>query len=387
MPTEQKLSICMLSDDFIPAATGVGTHLQSVSEHLAARGHRVTVITTRRPGQAARETWHGVDVHRVFTLRVFGFYQALPSMATLETIFDEVRPNLLHHHYLGLMLLRAMKVAAHRGLPQVYTYHMTEDHLTQPLPMRPFRGIIRAQIVRRCNAMDRVISVSKALAAQLPAKGITTPVEYISNPVRFETDPALRPARRDAGFVIMFAGRLNPEKNLPFLLRGFAALQAAVPDASLWIAGEGGQRGQLEGLCSELGIERKVRFLGFLDHEALCRHYMSCDVFVLPSLVETQGLVAMEAMWFGKPIVVARSVVSASELVVDGANGFIFDNDVENQLVERLLELVTNPGLRSRMGRASRQLARAYEPATIVTLLEGLYIQTRSQVKLEGGRS
>lgn len=373
MPEREQLSICMLSDDFVPAATGVGTHLQSVSEHLAARGHRVTVVTSRRPGQPAREILNHVDVHRVFTLKVFGFYQALPSTAALEAIFDEVKPDLLHYHYLGLMLVRAMKVAALRGLPQVYTYHMTEDHLTQPLPMRPFRGIIRTQIIQRCNAMDNVISVSKTLAGQLPAKGITSPVQYISNPVRFGAESVLEPAPRDAGFVVMFAGRLNPEKNLPLLLRSFAKLRAAVPDTKLWIAGAGSQRGQLESLCRELDIEEQVRFLGFLDHEALCRHYSACDVFVLPSFVETQGLVAMEAMWFGKPIIVADSVVSATELVQEGVNGYIVRHDAPEHLADRLLGLALDPDKRAQFGRAGRVRAQSFRPEVIVAELEQLY--------------
>ncbi|MDP1898956.1 MAG: glycosyltransferase [Rubrivivax sp.] len=373
MPAEKKLSICMLSDDFVPAATGVGTHLQSVSEHLAAAGHRVTVITTRRPGQPPREVWQGVDVHRVFTLPMFGFYQALPSTTTLEAIFDLVQPDILHHHYLGVMLLRAMKVARRRRLPQVYTYHMTEDHLTQPVPMRPFRRWIGAQIVKCCNEMDVIVSVSKNLAVQLPAKGITSPVHYISNPVRFQTSTAIEPAPRDAGFVVMFAGRLDPEKNLPFLLRSFARMRAAVPDASLWIAGSGTQRSRLERLARELNIERHVQFFGFLGHEELCRRYMACDVFVLPSLVETQGLVAMEAMWFGKPLIVARSVVSASELVEEGINGYIVDNDSEDALIERLTAIARDTPARDRMGRASQTRAQAYQPANIVAALESLY--------------
>ncbi|WP_324429108.1 glycosyltransferase family 4 protein [Azohydromonas sp.] len=368
------LSICMLSDDFIPAATGVGTHLQAVSEQLARRGHRVSVVTTRRRGEPERQTWRGVDVHRVFTVRAFGFYQALPSVRRLRAIFAEVRPDLLHHHYLGVMLVRAMRVAASMRLPQVYTYHMTEDHLTQPLPMRPLRPLIRAEIVRRCNRMDAVIAVSRNMAAQLPGTGITAPVTYISNPVRFPAQAQPEPATRDADFVVMFAGRLDPEKNLPLLLDGFARFrQRFTGRAELWIAGHGGQRDRLGRLAQSMGIDADVRFLGFLAHAPLARHYAACDVFVLPSLVETQGLVAMEAMWFGKPVIVADTVVSADELVDDEVNGFIVPHDRPDALAQALHRIAQDPALRQRLGEAGKQRSLRFRPEVVVDELERLY--------------
>lgn len=365
----------MFSDDFLPGATGVGTHLQEICPHLVKRGHRVSVITTRRSGQPEFEMWRGVSIYRVATLKVFGFYQALPSSNTVRRLITEnIKPDIVHHHYVGIMLLRALKVAAHLGLPQVYTYHMTEDHLTQPLPMRPFRSAIARQIVKCCNRTDLVISVSRVLARQLSGKGITTPVCFISNPVGFSDTSSVVPMPREAALTIMFAGRLNPEKNLTFLLGGYAKLLQSFPEAMLWIAGEGAQKNQLQRLCHSLGVTERVKFLGFQTHESLARYYAGCDVFVLPSLVETQGLVAMEAMWFGKPVVVARSVISATELVDPGQNGFIVDQNSEAQLAERLLQLGVNVELRIAMGLAGRKKAQAFRPEAIVANLESAYL-------------
>jgi glycosyltransferase involved in cell wall biosynthesis len=373
MHPQARLSICMVSDDFLPAATGVGSHLQQICPHLAARNHQVSVITTRRRGEPSFEIWEGVRVYRIATLKVLGFYQGLPSTATIKQILGEVRPHVIHHHYLGMMLLQVMRVAKGRGLPQIYTYHMTEDHLTQPIPMRPFRTSIARQIVRCCNRSDLVISVSEALAGQLPDRGIRTPVRYISNPVGFPDQASVEPLPRAAAFVVMFAGRLDPEKNLPYLLRAFGALLTSIPDSMLWIAGQGSQKSNLCRLARDLAITERVQFLGFLGHDVLARYYASCDVFVLPSLFETQGLVAMEAMWFGKPLIVARSVVSARELVDEGHSGFVVDQTSESDLVRRLAELASDPERRADMGRAAQKKAAAYRPELIVEQLETAY--------------
>ncbi len=370
----QALSICMLSEDFLPAATGVGIHLQSVTVHLAGLGHQVTVLTTRRPGEPEFEVWRGVRVYRVRTVRVFGFYQAVASSATLRGLLDWIRPDVVHCHYLGFMLLRAGPVIRKRGWAHTYTYHMTADHLTQPWPMRPLRRWIERAIVEYCNGTDLVIAVSRNLADSLVAqRRIHTPVRYISNPVDFPAVESIEPAPRGAGFAVMFAGRLDPEKNIPFLLRGFKRLLDHVPGAVLWIAGAGAQRPRLQRWVLEEGLAANVEFLGFLDRPELLRRYAACDVFVLPSLVETQGLVAMEAMHLGKPVIVARTVVSADELVDEGRNGYLVGQDADEELADRLMRLAADPALRASMGAAGRRKAVAYAPAGIAAQLAQAY--------------
>lgn len=364
----------MLSDDFVPAATGVGTHVQAVSSLLAARGHRITVVTTRRPGEPEYERWQGVDVVRVPTRKVAGFYQALPGRPLLERVLAQVQPDIVHHHYLGMMLLTGMRLARRHGLPQILTYHMTEDHLTQPWPLRPARPLIARGIVAVANRMDLVISVSSQLAATLPPKGIRTPIQTISNPVVFGDADAVSPSPRDGSFVVLFAGRLNPEKNIPLLLRAFAALAQERRDAVLWIAGRGSQQEALTALAAELNVGSQVRFLGFLDHDELARRYAACDVFVLPSLVETQGLVAMEAMWFGKPVVLADSIVSAPELVDEGVNGHVVDHRDPAAMTKALATLAADPQHRARMGAAGRAKAEGWEPEPVVDALEQAYL-------------
>ncbi len=366
-------SICMISDDFLPAATGVGVHLKLIAPELARRGYRVAVITTRRKGEPEVEQWQGVTVHRVFTVKVYGFYQALPSRATVRRILEREKPDVVHHHYVGIMMRRVCAVAQRMRLPQVSTYHFSAEVLTQPLPMRPFRGLIRRQMVDANNRFDMVIVPSQNLAKQIAAEGVRTSVRYITNPVVFEDAADVVPARRTPGFTILYAGRLGPEKNLPYLIRAFATLLQSVADAVLWIAGRGPEDEALRRLCTQLGVDARVEFLGFLDHPDLARYYAACDVFVLPSIQEAQPLVAMEAMWFGRPVIVTRAIVAAPEMVDPGVNGYIVDPDVPQELAGRLAALAADAGLRAAMGAASRRRADAYRPELVVSALEQAY--------------
>jgi glycosyltransferase involved in cell wall biosynthesis len=246
---------------------------------------------------------------------------------------------------------------------------MTAEHLTQPWFMRPFRKLIAAQIRNFCNGVERVIVPSRRLLEKVRREGIAAPAVYVSNPLAFNGQAAARPAEKNGRFVVFYAGRLEPEKNLPYLLRAFALFRHKHSDAELWIAGKGSCEEALKKQCAGLGIAAHVRFLGFLDHARMAACYAAADVFVLPSLVECQPLVAMEAMHFGAPVIMADSIVAAREMVDDGRNGFIADHRSAEDLAAKLARLKESPALRREMGRQSRLMSAAYNPARVVDAL------------------
>jgi 1,2-diacylglycerol 3-alpha-glucosyltransferase len=291
--------ILAVSDDFLPAATGVGMHMQTVYRELAKKGFKIVVMTSRQKDQSSYEKWNGVDVYRYKSICIAGFYQALPTAPQIKKLIRDNNIGLVHFHYLSTMTLQVNKLCKRLRIPKIYTYHMTEDHLTQPLFMRPFRGLIRAGIVRLCNSMDLVIFPSQKLMDSASNRGVKKPCLYLTNPLvpdLFNPPLHVNGITDTAAFNILFAGRLNAEKNVPLLLKAFALHMTAFPDSRLWIAGEGTSKSALKKLCDELGIAAHVNFLGFLSHEVLATYYQACQVFVLPSFVETQGIVAMEAM-------------------------------------------------------------------------------------------
>jgi 1,2-diacylglycerol 3-alpha-glucosyltransferase len=371
---KQRLSICMISDDFLPAATGVGIHLKLVAPELVKRGHQVSVITTRRKGEPAVENWQGVTIYRLFTIKVFDFYQALPSGKRIYEIFRLEKPDVVHQHYASFMMARVSTIARFLKIPQVTTYHFSAEVLTQPWVMRPFRGLIRKLMVRYHNRTDLLIAPSKNLVNQLSHEGIRVPIHYLTNPIVFGDCANTLPAERKKEFTILYAGRLGTEKNISFLIKSFAQLLKSTPQAQLWIAGRGPEGPALQNLCAALDIQTHVQFLGFLDHPTLAGYYKACDVFVLPSLQEAQALVVMEAMWFSRPVIVTNAIVSANELVNHEVNGYIVDANSVDDLSGRLQTLAENPQLRKTQGEASRKLAQTFRPEPVVQALEEIYL-------------
>ncbi len=373
--TKCKLNICMISDDFLPGATGVGIHVQCIARELARRGNLVSVITTRRRGEPSFEVWNDIKIYRTFTVKTYGFYQALPSQLTIKRILQDNSVDIIHYHYLGILLMRTYKIGQSLKARHVYTYHMTVEHLTQPLLMKPFHKLFFRLHVAYCNKFDLILTPSKSLIKKIKEFGIQTPVYYLSNPIAIDNHAEKIIERNHSKFVVLYVGRLGPEKNLPYLLKAFALLKKRHQQSELWIAGEGPMKDNLMRMSRELGIESQFKLFGFVKHVDLPQYYSAADVFVLPSVLETQGMVVMEAMRFAKPVIVTNRIISASELIDEDQNGFIVDPNSVEDLGEKLVLLYENSELRCKMGQCSLQKSEAFSTEKVVDQLEKYYFK------------
>ncbi len=363
----------MISDDFLPGKTGVGTHLQSIVRALSERGHDVSLITTRRAGQQCREVWHGATIHRTRSVPIVGYYQSLATRSELRGILKEHAPQIVHFHYLSMLLINGLAVTSEIACKRLMTYHFSPDVLMTPWFMRPFKGIAQRAHVHYANKFDAILSPSRNLIESLRAQGIHAPIEYLSNPLAMAEPTGAAGMRSVDSFVVMFAGRLAPEKNVPLLLRSIAQLSKGIPGVELWIAGDGVLRGSLETEARTLGIADRTRFLGQLARADLADRYLAADVFVLPSLIETQGLVLMEAMAYGKPVIATTNIIPGPEMIDEGVNGFLVDVDSPTPLAERLAQLARDPELRRSMGEAGRLRTGDFAEAKIIDGLQAIY--------------
>lgn len=164
------------------------------------------------------------------------------------------------------------------------------------------------------------------------------------------------------GVAILYVGRLVEEyKNISTLLIAFDKLVRGNKPVSLLVVGEGIDKDRYESLVKKQGIH-KVRFLGQLNHEQLCRIYTASDILVLPSRSETWGFVLNEGMEFGLPLVVSEAVGAGPDLVSHGENGFVFPVGDVDALAAALELLAQNEALRKKMGQKSRQIIEDFSP-------------------------
>jgi glycosyltransferase involved in cell wall biosynthesis len=184
-----------------------------------------------------------------------------------------------------------------------------------------------------------------------------------------------------SGVVILFVGRMVEEyKNISYLIRSFQRLKTSGKEVSLSMVGDGPDRANYEEMVKRQNIFG-VRFLGEMDHDQLCRVYAAADIMVLPSRSETWGFVLNEAMEFGLPLVVTDRVGAGPDLVHPGENGFIVPSGDEAALVKALEKLINDPGLRTKMGQASRKIVEQFSPenwaAGVVSAIEAVSRENR----------
>ena len=171
-----------------------------------------------------------------------------------------------------------------------------------------------------------------------------------------EVDPEILPPDLIGAKVILFVGRLVGYKGVDLLLRAFWKLAKKWPDARVCILGNGPEGAFLNHLSSKLGVADKVTWLSYVPNFVLPQLYTISKVFVLPSLVEPLGIVLLEAMASGKPIV-ATDVGGIPDLVLNGVNGILVKRNSTAELGNALDELIGDEELARRMGEEGRRLA------------------------------
>ena len=160
----------------------------------------------------------------------------------------------------------------------------------------------------------------------------------------------------------LFVGRIIRAKGVDRLLHACRLLvQRGVSDFSVVLVGKGPHQGEFAELARRAGIERQVRWEGFVPYENLGAYYEACDVFVLPSREDTWGVVALEAMAFGKPVLCSR-LAGSSELVEHGVSGYVFDPETPDDLANYMMQFIHRPQLIARCGAAARELMTQYTP-------------------------
>jgi glycosyltransferase involved in cell wall biosynthesis len=250
------------------------------------------------------------------------------------------RVDLVHIHTPFIAHYAGVRFAREHGLPVVATYHtFFEDYLHHYVPILP-RGIGR-WIARRCTLSQcadvaALISPSAPMRDALMAYGVTTPIDVLptglpaesfvrGNGARFRQQFAL-PADRP---LLLYVGRVAFEKNIDFLLRTFVRVLARKPEALFVIAGEGPALAHLNRLARDLGVQDAVRFIGYLDRSTeLPDCYAAGDVFVFASRTETQGLVLLEAMAQGTPVV-STAELGTRSILTAGCGAFVVPEQEE----------------------------------------------------------
>jgi N-acetyl-alpha-D-glucosaminyl L-malate synthase BshA len=360
-----------------PTYGGSGIVATELGLELAARGHEVHFITYANPirldADLPRIHYHEVEVSTYPLFQYPPYCLALASrMAEVAVAYDL---DVLHVHYaiphsISAMLAQQM-LAPIRRLPFITTLHGTD--ITLIGADRSYFPITKFSI----EQSNGVTSISDHLRTEtIEVFGIANEIRVIKNFVncdRHKPDDAKTGAARYAPNgekLLIHLSNFRPVKRVQDCIRILAEVRRHTP-AHLLMCGDGPERGPAEHLARELKVDRHVTFLGKQDHVE--RLIPLAHVLLMPSEMESFGLVALEGMACGVPPV-ATKVGGVPECVTDGEDGFLEAvGDIPAQSA-RIVELLTDEDLHHRMAKAGRRNANdRFCTDTIIPLYEQYY--------------
>ncbi|MBX3049181.1 MAG: glycosyltransferase [Anaerolineales bacterium] len=407
------MKICMLSYHTSPLAVlggkhsgGMNVYVRELSTHLAALGHEVDVFTrgSRFEEQrfAPRARLLSLPAGPASEVEKNRLADYIPEFAENLLAFageQDRRYDVIHAHYWMSGLVGAQLKAAW-GVPMALMFHtlgLVKNRITA-LGERESDARIRGER-RALAAADQVVAATPAEQAELQwlyevrsaQIGVIPPgvdLQHFQPMDKAAARRRLSAAQDEA--LLLFVGRIEALKGIDTLIRAAHLLAAEGPACTyfrVWIVGGdveedlelmGSEMSRLRSLARELGVQDQIEFLGSRSQEDLPSYYAAADVVVMPSYSESFGMVALEAMACGRPVVASR-VGGLAYLVHDGITGFHVREGHSMELASRLAELLNEPPLLARLGQAARREAEDYSWQAMAQRIEELYRRMRAE--------
>lgn len=373
------MRIAFFTDAFLPFVSGVSVSVWDLARSLADRGHEIHIIApTPRKFILEYPNVHLKRVNSVSgSLFYPGFRLAYPFNRTIHRYIRGIDADLVHLHTpLGLGRL-AGAVAKRQGLPLVGTYHTSVDSRQYRAHWKMHHGLwdrwMRRYIDFFYRPCDLVSFPTSAYAKEVEAIGLHYPSIVISNGIDLRKFPPVDPKGirdRYPGKIVLSVGRVAQEKNLRFLLDAWPRLQ---DHAHLVIIGGGPLEYELRAHALDAGL-RNVHFEGMIPHEELilAGYHRAADVFVMTSMIETQGLALMEAQAAGL-VSVGINSGGTMDLIEDGKTGFLVEPGDQDGFVNAVRRVLDDDVLRDRMRDATLRAIQRHDLRNVAAEWEKAY--------------
>jgi 1,2-diacylglycerol 3-alpha-glucosyltransferase len=378
------MRICMFTNTYLPHVGGVARSVDFFAHDLRKLGHQVLVVATTFPADMgpAEDNDHILRVPAVQNFNGSDFSVRIPVPFIISQRIDDFKPDILHSHHPFLMGDTALRIARRRNLPLVFTHHTLYEKYTHYVPMdsKPLQDFVINLATRYANFCDRVVAPSHSIARLIRWRGVKRPIEEI--PTGVDIDFFARGHHRrfrnthhipaEAG-VVGHLGRLAPEKNLMYLAAAVADFVYRHAQSRFLVVGSGPSEAGIRKIFVERDLARQLVMPGSQSGQDLSDAYSAMDLFVFSSQSETQGMVLLEAMAAGKPVI-ALDASGVREVVEDGRNGRLLAENASSRIFAAAIEdFFKDSKMADRWGRQALETAHSMSRTVCARRLERLY--------------
>jgi glycosyltransferase involved in cell wall biosynthesis len=381
----RKMKILQVTSVFPPHLGGLEKCVYNISKGLVEEGHQAIVYTTNSPRSKGYETKDGIVIHRIpVFITVFG----APITLFLPYMIGE-NVDLIHVHVPPVFgAISSIVFGKMKRAPVILTFHNDTigGNSWQNFLARIYNLILNRIILSKVN----LITVpSKAYRMELKRRGIDeNRIITINNGIELSTRKGfnVNELKQQLGLlekeIVLFVGSLEKRKGVEFLIKAFPRVKNRIPNVKFLIVGNGTEKTNLESLAHNLKASGDLLFTGHVTDKKLEVFYEISDVFVLPSLYETFGLVLLEAMAHRKPVVATR-ILGVSELVNSGLNGILVEPKNPKQLSEAIIQILSEKNYANQLGMNGERFSKKFEWKTVVSKYVDAYQECLRKVARE----
>ncbi len=365
------MNICMMTNTYLPHVGGVARSVSTFAEEYRKRGHQVLVIAPEFKGRPLSKNAAAI-VERVAAIQNFNgsdFSVRLPLAAALSARLDAFKADIIHAHHPFLLGDTALRVAAAKNVPVIFTHHTRYEDYTHYVPFdsSALKEIAINLSTEFANLCDGVIAPSESIARLIKKRGVTAPIRVVPTGIDVTTFAAGNGERfrqklkiSPRAFVVGHVGRLAPEKNLAYLADAVARFIKQTPGSRFLVIGSGPSEDVIKEAFANHGITRRLILAGKHSGRTLADAYNAMDVFAFASSTETQGMVLAEAMAAGRPVV-ALNAPGVREVMRHERNGFMLPARAPAKMFAAHLGLLhAEPALRRSFSQEARRTAETF---------------------------
>ncbi len=369
------MKIALFTDTFEDGYGGVTVYVRNLANYLKQEGHFVKIFVWESQNLTEEDRKICITFPNINVVKSVRGKAGFSTRKILKEI-SKFSPDLIHNHSQYSMGLQAIIVSKKMKIPIINHYHMYLEgginhfpYIFQKTPELT-NAIIKKESKIFFTQCDLAITPTKVMGEHLKKIGVKNKIINIPFGIdlnKFKKEKRYRPKK----FTLLYVGRLNKEKNIEDLIHIFAKF-AKDKDVILKIIGDGAEKEKLEILSKTLKIEKKIQFLGWVKREELSKEYNSANMFITLSEMETFGIVILEAMACGLPILGANAL-AIPELVTNNKNGFLINKKDEIEILNKLQLIYEDKNMQAEFSLNSILIAKEFEEKKVFQKLEKVY--------------
>lgn len=383
------MKIIIGSESFAPNISGVATAAELLAKELVKNGHQVWVFAPSRSRRSHVDTsFKDFTVIRLRSIKNpfrKGFRVTLLPGKEIFRWVEEIQPDIVHLQDPTSICSQLLKAARDKHIPVVVTNHFSLDYVVSYLKfLKPLHSqikfILKVYLSGFYNQCDYIICPTETVKKYLQGWAIKSPIMAISNGVdldRFFAHSDLTAVYHKyhlpTNQTVLYMGRVDKDKSIEVFIRAIPLVLKHV-NAHFTIAGMGDEVPNMKKLAKKLGIEREISWIGWLDKNSdeFAQVYQTATVFAIPSAIETQSIVTMEAMACGLPVVGANAG-ALPELIKNEVNGYLFQPGKSQDMADKIVTILKSKTAQKKMGKSSLELISKHQIGACFDKIISLY--------------